>query len=611
MTFEPIDLLPEIKAVFPLPPLAITEIYPDDGTTSQSNAFIEIYNGSEEIALLEGTVLCEKGVSTTCERLVRYTFTSEDTIAAYGRLVVARSAAGFTERFGFEPDVEADVNPLGHASGDGGICGSEQTYEVISLWRDSRLTELLAYLEYKESTICPEDLCKHFGTADDAFRRVPPAGYALLSGMMTIPENPDGRALSAIPTPGQTNEIGYKPPVIDEIVSLSADVTEVIFSEPVTVDADAFVLNGTEPHRYYTSNSRYEVLLFTDDLVAGAAELVVSGVRGLGMNIADTTVTLTPSTSVCNDGCEIQDYDSRGFSPLDGKNVCMIGFITVPPGVFQPSYASMYIQALDGCGVNVFSYDVPNPRPVIGDLVRVQGEVEEYVSASAGATTEIFLSSPTGLTILSRGYPEPDPIVLRTGEVGREENEGKLVTTEGAVIDASDYDFFIDDGSGGIQVYQNYTPIDYSQYKVGMYIRVTGVILQYDYTRPFLESYELVPRYETDIEVLEDAFPDQALLEVDARVFCPSCGDEAFSIRFGGEALSDVVVRLFDAAGREISTLYSGRSVGPNEILWDGSDSNGNPVPPGLYICFVEVVESVSSKRSTKSVPIVVGMQLK
>ena len=67
-------------------------------------------------ALPEGVVLCEKGVSATCDRLVRYVFTSSDTIAAGDRLVIARSAAGFTARFGFEPDVEADISPLGGIS---------------------------------------------------------------------------------------------------------------------------------------------------------------------------------------------------------------------------------------------------------------------------------------------------------------------------------------------------------------------------------------------------------------------------------------------------------------------------------------------------------------
>lgn len=608
--FKSIDVLPEIRAVFPLPPLWISEIYPDDGTTSESNAFIEIYNGSEDVARLDGAALSEQAVSSNCEHVIRYVFTSADTIPAFGRLVIAESVAGFSERFGFEPDIEADISPLGHASGDGGTCSSDQDYEVIALWRSESLVNCLDYVEYKEAATCPTDMCTGFES--DAYPYLPPAGYALVRGIATIPENPYDMILSAFPTPGETNQLGYKPPVIEEVLSISADVTEVVFSEPMaSVKPERFRLNGLEPTSVYTSNSRYRVLLFTDNLPSASTQMEVSGVGGLGMAIADTVVTFTPTARVCSDGCEIQAYDGRGFSPLNGESVCMIGFITVPPGVFQPSYASMYIQALDGCGVNVFSYDVPSPRPVIGDLVRVQGEVEEYVSSSAGATTELYMSSPTGLTILSQGYPEPEPLVLRTGEVSREDHEGKLVQTEGAVVDASDYDFFIDDGSGGIQVYQNYTPIDYSRFKVGMYIRVTGVILQYDYTQPFFESYELVPRYETDIEILEDAFPEHALLEVDAQVFCPSCGDEGFSIRFGGESLSDIVLRLFDAGGREIKTLYSGKSVGVNEINWDGKDGDGNPVPPGLYICFVEIVESISSKRSTKSVPIVVGMELK
>jgi hypothetical protein len=378
-------------------------------------------------------------------------------------------------------------------------------------------------------------------------------------------------------------------------------------------DKSNYSVEGANPVKTVASISGEKVLLLFEGLEAGNTSIHVSGLHSRpGMAIADSSYSFLASSSSCAAMSEVQAYDSDGFSPLRGETVCALGFITVPPGVFQPDYSSIYVQGLDGSGANVFSYDVPSPAPRMGDFVYVSGEVVEYVSSGgAGSTTEISMSSASGLTILSAGYPEPPAVVFTTAGVSREDHEGKLVETEGAVISASDIDFYIDDGTGGIQVYQNFGPIDFTRFEVGMYIKVKGVILQYDYTRPYLEGYELVPRYESDIEIIEGAYPEQAILHVDARVFCPSCGDEDFDIVFGGPGSSEVILRLFDGSGRKIRTLYSGTSVGEATARWDGKDNDGNMVPAGLYICHVEVVEAVSGKRRTESVPIVVGVQLK
>jgi hypothetical protein len=330
-----------------------------------------------------------------------------------------------------------------------------------------------------------------------------------------------------------------------------------------------------------------------------------------GIALGDTSLAVRISATTCSDVCEVQAYDRKGYSLLEGSSVCIYGFMTVPPQVFQPSYQSIYVQGLDGCGVNVFSYDLSSPLPRLGDFVFLSGLVEEYVSSSAGSTTEIFMSSPANLRIESRGYPEPPAVVLATGRVGREENEGKLIETQGAVVNASDYSFYLDDGSGGIQIYQNYTPIDFTQFKTGMYIKVKGVVLQYDYTLPFLESYELVPRYLSDIEVISGAFAAEAALEVEPRVFCPSCGEESFSVTFNAPSMSDVTLRVFDAAGRLVATLYAGASIGERTAAWTGRDGAGRPFPPGLYVCHFQAVESLSGTRTTDSAPIVIGTELK
>ena len=625
--FAEIDAPPVLKARYPKPDVVVSEVYPHDGTTSELNSFIELHNRGAATARLQGFAFCEQRAVIFCDQAVRHVFGASDTIPPDGYLVLVASLSGFETRFALappteQPPIQAAISPLGRVEGDGGICGSDEAYELLTLWRDDSLTDLVTYMEYADANVCAGDLCGGFGDGDDAFPYIPPIGYSLLGGDYD-PCCPY-EVLSATPTPGSPNVTEYALPVVTKVTSHDGRTIEIFFSEPMDrgtlENSGNYHISGTPPvgdtpaRKARGSISGESVLVLFHDLEGDTLAVGISGALSTpGQAVRDTSLEFVLNLTTCPALCEIQAYDDQGFSAFGGKQVCALGFVTVPPGVFQTDYSSIYIQGLDGCGVNVFSYDVPQPKPRLGDFVFVTGEVTDYVSGGgAGATTEIFADAGTGFRILSRGYPEPDPLVLRTAEVSREIHEGKLVETEGTVIEADSMaSFYLDDGSGGIQIYQNYTPIDFTKYEVGMYIRVRGVVLQYDYTAPFLEGYELVPRYLSDIEIIEGAFPSKVDLEVDARVFCPSCGEDGFPITFGGPELSGVVLRIFDANGREIVALYDGSSVGTSTVYWDGRDRRGDEVPSGLYICYLEGVEAGTGRRMTDSAPIVVGRELK
>ena len=614
VALEPIALQPSLRSVRPTPSVRINEVYPGIG---QEDAFIELFNEGGSTAYLEGLALCEPRAVPYCDLQVRHVFGSTDMIGPGEYFVVARSASGFETEFGFAPDAEADISPLGRDVGDGAISSGIQSYEVISLWRDTSLENLIDFVEYRDAVACTADVCTGFGLADDGFPVVPPAGYSFIS--KTYDPCCPYEALSALPTPGADNVRRYNAPSLRTASALCQNTVEVAFSEPMDPqglsDPANYMVGGASATAVYPSISKEKALvLFPVEQAEDSVRVAVRGLRSwAGVDASDVVLTVGKSADIYNNVCTVQASDENGYSPLNGVGATVLGFITVPPRVFQPDYQSIYVQGLDGCGVNVFSYDVSSPLPRMGDLVRITGNVEEYVSATAGSTTELFMAAPTGLAIKATGYPEPPPQVMSTGEVGKEENEGRLIQTEGLVVTASELGFYLDDGTGGVQIYQNYTPIDYSRFAKGMYIRVKGVILQYDYTLPFFDGYELVPRYESDIDVRDDVFLSKPTIAVDARVFCPSCGDEGFAIRFGVPNVSYTVVRIFDAAGREVTTLYSGDSAGEREITWTGRDQDGKPVPPGLYICHVEArdLSAGSDAVTAKTAPVVVGTKLR
>jgi hypothetical protein len=609
---------PVLKALYPTPDVVINEVYPHDGTTAELNSFIELRNMGTQTAHLEGLALSEQRPVTYCSPGIKYVFGASDSISAGGYLVLVASLAGFEARFGLEPPLEqapvvAPISPLGRVEGDGGTCGSARKYELIALWRDDTLRELVAHMEYADATVCTTGLCSGFG---GAFPCIPPLGYSLLYG--TYDPCCPYEVLTSDPTPGAANVVRYAAPVVEQVKSYNKRTVEVTFNEPMDAsaleDPSHYTAEGHVARSARASVSREKVLVLFPEMTGTGVNLGISGVPSMpGVALRDTSLAFTLSPRICPSICEIQSSDDQGFSPFGGQTVCTSGFITVPPGVFQPDYSSIYIQGLDGCGVNVFSYDVPQPVPVVGDFVTVTGEVTDYVSGGgAGATTEIFMSAPTALTIESRGYPEPEPLVLSTAEVSQEINEGKFIETEGAVIEADSIaSFYIDDGSGGIQVYQNYTPIDFTKYEPGMYVKVRGVVLQYDYTAPFFEGYELVPRYLSDIQIIGEGSHRKAFLDVEARVFCPACGEESFSIDFSGPDRSSIVVRIFDGAGRDVTTIYDGTAARTVSLKWDGRDRRGKRVPPGLYIVYLECVEEGTSRTVTDSAPIVVGMELR
>jgi hypothetical protein len=619
-TYEAIARNPSVTVLLPLPDVVVNEVFPDDGASAQSDAFVELRNRGSSTARLEGLILSDLRTVPYCDPVSRVTFGAADTIPAGGYFVIAENEAGFNERFGAAPDLTAGISPLGRVDGDGALSGNIKGYEDVALWRGAVDGELIDHCEYKDPLVFKSDLCEALGGDQDAYPLIPPAGYALARYESAADQDASDKdfALSSEPTPGAENVTAdHAPPELLSVVPHSQDVIEVFFNEPCDSsylgDLSAYEINGERPLAAYTSSSLEKVALLFEGFGLGInTTLEVARMRDRSGNTAeDLSLDFKTSSVLATSICTVQEYDEKGYSPLLGEYVTVIGFITVAQGTFQPQYNSIYIQGLDGCGVNVFSYDPPSPNPRLGDLVRVYGQVDEYASETAGATTELYMSSPLSEVLLSSYYPEPRGAEMKTGEIGIEENEGKLIRTEGSVISAGDYGFYLDDGSGGIQVYQNYTPIDYSKYKVGMYIRVQGVLLQYDRTLPFFEGYELVPRRESDIVVVENAYPGEAVLEVEPRVFCPSCGDEGFVVKFGTPSEAQVTLRIFDGKGRLVTTLFSGMSVGKSEKMWDGRSESGEPVPPGLYVCFLDSIEARTGKKTTDSAPIVVGVELK
>jgi len=661
---EAVQVSPEIGVGFLADPgvVLINEVYAYGNDSQDRSEFIELVNMTASAINLSGWILTDMDGSGFCGGVNLWAFPPGSTIGPGEYISIAKdarrsSSQGFYPVFGFYPDYELydpdyldidnansvnlevvspppdgnmatsrEIRLLGGRDGNGTSVVRVPSYEAVFLYSDASLTSLVDAMEYRDPVFWDEDACdmEGLGGPDDAWIPGPPPKHYSLSRYTDSHDTDSSRddfVLSSEPTPGAVNVPDDSlPPEIDLVSTAGSWYLLVEFTEPVdpedAVDLGNYEINARlEILDAVLSRDGRTVLLSTDTQEASTAyTLSVSGVADLAGNPMDPAEEsfsghFPESTPIS----EIQAYDELGLSPLVAQPVEIVGFTTVPPGIYQPGRTSMFVQDQDGWGVNVYQSGLMASPPLEGDLTMASGLVVEYISTSgAGATTEVTGNDlyPIAITVVARGFDPLEPIVVATGDVGDEDIEGVLVQATGVVINLSGFAFYIDDGTNSIQVYQNFTDLDFSVFAVGDNVTVTGAVLQYDQTAPYFAGYELAPRYQSDMVKLDDDYSTSARIQTEAKVL-DTGADEPITIQYNATKASNVVVRIFDLKGRAIATLFDGICLGPQESLWDGRDDNGLTVASGVYVCHIQVRERDSGGGSDSAVPIVVGRKLK
>ncbi|MBC8313127.1 MAG: hypothetical protein H8E33_02640, partial [Candidatus Cloacimonetes bacterium] len=102
----------------------------------------------------------------------------------------------------------------------------------------------------------------------------------------------------------------------------------------------------------------------------------------------------------------------------------------------------------------------------------------------------------------------------------------------------------------------------------------------------------------------------KAILKVPPRTFCPTLG-EKFEIQVHSLSDDKIILRLYNSEGKLVYTFFNKISTGSESFKWDGKDETWNTLPPGLYICHLEVIDRDTGKTKTDTVPIVIAAPLK
>ena len=183
---------------------------------------------------------------------------------------------------------------------------------------------------------------------------------------------------------------------------------------------------------------------------------------------------------------------ARALTP--GTVVTVDGSVTTPSGAFESSFFDLGF-GLQDRSAGIFISLQTN----LGVAPRRQARVTGTLQSSAGLLV-LVPASPSDVKLHGAGPKVPVEWVT-TGGVG-ESTEGRIVRVVGTITQApsSDlpfgYKFFVDDGSGEVQIFVNtQTGIDLSGLTVGQTVSVTGFSSQFE------THYEIDPRFPADIAV--------------------------------------------------------------------------------------------------------------
>jgi len=291
--------------------------------------------------------------------------------------------------------------------------------------------------------------------------------------------------------------------------------------------------------------------------------------------------------------------------------VTLRGVVTVGSGVIRTDRTSAYMQDASGRGININKSGTPDPHFQRGFEVQVTGMISEY--------REVTQVTPETEVILDSSAVLPEPINVTTGEANDPRWDGTLLRVHGVVVEKyntskTDYNVVINDGTGRLTLRVWGTTginLDSIEKNKAVIAKGVGSVFIDSENKP---NYQILPAYQEDIVIDPTYQPslEGVSLDVPPNPFVPDRG-EKIKIRYNAGAVNNrVTLRVFDTAGRLITTLLDeDAQLIVNTFEWDGRDRYRDFVPLGTYICHLEVIEPVTGKKRTRLAPIVVGTILK
>lgn len=283
-----------------------------------------------------------------------------------------------------------------------------------------------------------------------------------------------------------------------------------------------------------------------------------------------------PGDPTIYDCGELQEDDPNGEPVHAGEYIQVTAIAIVANGVFDTSYTNCYIQDEFG-GVNLFNYDT-QPTIAEGDCLTVLGTVGFY-----NGVTEI---TDPYFDVTNHGPGTmPDAVLLTTAVVDEygEDYEGMLARLEGCSITGGDpwpspgnnANILISDGSGDCTMrIDKDTDLDEWTGPTEAF-NLVGIITQYDYTSPYTEGYQILPRYVADFTPASSVPNRESEVVREFRLMppYPNPFNPSTSISYYlASPVDNLILSVFDVTGRQVAVLRDAPAESGNHLVtWNAA----------------------------------------
>lgn len=416
-------------------------------------------------------------------------------------------------------------------------------------------------------------------------------------------------------------EIASSPPVITNITRNPVAVTSADNAEITAVITDLQTTVARASVQFRVNGGPFQTVAMTnvDSLYTGIippqpdgsfVEYFLSAVDDTGDS---TSVPGDTSASkffyfVRDGGLTIFDLQFTPFpdgnSGYNNMEVTVKGIVTTDTSDFSFYWIQDGTDPWSGIWVND---NVSNVK--LGDEVQVTGTVQEQFNATR-------ITNVTEVVVLSENNPVPEPVVLKTGDLGSgptaESYEGMLVRVVDVTVTDPRPDgfpgfgeFVVDDGSGGVRVddlgnWDGQTPSnvnpgpDTAFVEGDQFTSITGI---QHFT---FGNYKIEPRNESDVVPKPVSVEDNPAqpFTFDLAQNYPNPFNPQTTIKFSLAKRGKVTIQIYNVLGQKIKTLIDAvKPAGAYSIVWDGKNDIGLPVSSGVYFYKMKSADFVEVRK--------------
>jgi DNA/RNA endonuclease YhcR with UshA esterase domain len=300
-----------------------------------------------------------------------------------------------------------------------------------------------------------------------------------------------------------------------------------------------------------------------------------------------TPISASPTVTVSSGGPLIVPIAEikNNFSTYNGQIVTIQGVVTLGAGITITSRTDAYVQDNSGRGINIFSFDAPDPLLVRGNEVQITGTVTEFSGV-------IEIENYT-MQLISTGNPLPATLELTTQQANNTALEGTYIKVNGNLLSIDVFsdaaNLTVDDGSGGVLVrVWGTTGIDLSNVSVNDQVMISAVM------DIFQSTSQLTPGYQDEIVKIE---------------IQPGDGSGIATIDPDSVSLNDSGTETITISGESPYTLETIQVTIPADWQWPGSVSISGSGFSAASFYVQDKIITINSATVSANAPGIVAIQ--